>query len=1296
GTLQRREIILQTDQRGRALANIYAHYVKEGAVIPEGIPTEGGVPVAPGPERVVTEGVVTEGGITESVVTEGSGTEGIGAEGIGTEGIGTEATEGLVTEGATTLTTGLGSLQWTNYFYAGRFRMTDERASVGVTFLSRHPEKIDQYYRLGRKPGQPFVLSAYPSGVQTVKSADPEQDQRLTDITPVSNVWYHFLVRVENEEDRTVIQAKVWQEGEVEPADFQINAYDDNPDIRITSGTVGLWSQGQSQGIRQFDNLRVWPISVAAPTPADLLLDINFEAPSQIPEPEMWQDSGDRITPLATRQGENGQAPEPLFKLINIDGAQSVFGTESTLNNIHAHYTNADADVLSWQNYTFAGQLQITQKGSAIGVTFLSRYPETLAQEDYRPTHQYYSLRRDAQHPTFYLMAAPESVQSVVSLNPQQTPSPGQLDSGIEPDINTWYRFSISVVDNQREQRTEIRAKVWKASEPEPEAYQIVAHDSSSIRLRTGTVGVWTSGRGAKYFDRLVVAQDVLLSERFESYAADQDPKDWFDTNQRNSAEEDNSLFKTAEVAVADQSTLAFGTRSNRVNIHTHYTGAGALAWKNYVYTGRLLTTDEKASLGLTFLSRYSNESDESGLHDVYYRLRSSARNSTFHIAPHPQTNDYDIKGQTDSTIRPQPNTWYRFRIEEEDTGTQTNIRANVWPEGEPEPTNFQIDAYDDSESRLTEGTVGLWTAQQGGGSHGKYFDDLLVTHGFLLSTTIRPDLWSDAPARDRFILRPDFFTAIDAQDNPLQLVSSDTLPLRNPPLSKKALAFDGKQQCLASKLTPEQSFSDITLEAWIHPDFDNASSTLISLMGRKGEAIADADNSADDGENNLLEWGLDESNQLTLTVMGQTFTSNLPLSTIEFTHVALRIEGVRVTFIVNGDPTPFATAESPPAETPPAETLLDAEISAEAMPAETPSTENGLLSQPLSIIVTNLILARDQSATKYFKGKINDIRIWTVVRTSEQISIGRQQQPDVRAAELLGYWQLGERWPQERSLQGARSFAVPNLAKPDQAIRVEATLTPGLPPVPQSLIGIELSDSGFWRSQRPVMMLNGSQSVQFVDEQPPEDRQQQTIEVWFQVTDKNISARKQVIYHEGNGQQGLVLYVYDGELYFVGYNLPAAGEAATESQWPIDYAENWWINPTDLRRVWRLKSDRIESGRWHHTAIVLDGRDEVRPESLRGYIDGKLAVVGPGSKLWQHQRSFRIGQANAERVQFHDGPADGAAHRLQGGILQVRLWNSARTSQQIAENWSTDILETGIDRNNLMLMWDFAAVTEM
>ena len=129
-----------------------------------------------------------------------------------------------------------------------------------------------------------------------------------------------------------------------------------------------------------------------------------------------------------------------------------------------------------------------------------------------------------------------------------------------------------------------------------------------------------------------------------------------------------------------------------------------------------VLMTAPDSGIGITFLSQYSATAPIGT--DTYYRLRRHGSNS-FHISPHGTT----VAGDIDTDVVPMPNTWYRFKVEVQDTGLQTEIRAKVWAEGSGEPTDWQVEAYDDSPTRLTSGRIGLWSFLSGN----KYWDDLGV-----------------------------------------------------------------------------------------------------------------------------------------------------------------------------------------------------------------------------------------------------------------------------------------------------------------------------------------------------------------------------------------------------------------------------------------------------------------------------------------------------------------------------------------------------------------------------------------
>ena len=104
----------------------------------------------------------------------------------------------------------------------------------------------------------------------------------------------------------------------------------------------------------------------------------------------------------------------------------------------------------------------------------------------------------------------------------------------------------------------------------------------------------------------------------------------------------------------------------------------------------------------------------------AYYRLRRYAGN-TMHLSSVGTT---ITRGTTDTGVTPFAGIWYRFIIEVEDTGTETQVRAKVWTEGNAEPELFQINAADESISRLRAGTFGVWT--MGPGS--KALDDVTLS----------------------------------------------------------------------------------------------------------------------------------------------------------------------------------------------------------------------------------------------------------------------------------------------------------------------------------------------------------------------------------------------------------------------------------------------------------------------------------------------------------------------------------------------------------------------------------------
>ena len=115
-----------------------------------------------------------------------------------------------------------------------------------------------------------------------------------------------------------------------------------------------------------------------------------------------------------------------------------------------------------------------------------------------------------------------------------------------------------------------------------------------------------------------------LSAQNFSADANGADPSSWYDTGANNSLAHDESKFKVFSVA----GNNVFGTTfSSSDNVHSHYIGGGSDQWKDYRYSGRMMTVSANNAIGVTVMSDYPTS-------DSYYRLRRLA-NGSFHIATH-------------------------------------------------------------------------------------------------------------------------------------------------------------------------------------------------------------------------------------------------------------------------------------------------------------------------------------------------------------------------------------------------------------------------------------------------------------------------------------------------------------------------------------------------------------------------------------------------------------------------------------------------------------------------------------
>ena len=555
-----------------------------------------------------------------------------------------------------------GSSNWMAYRFGGCLMATDGASGVGVTFLSKYPDR-DAYYRLRAYNGGDFHIS--PHGTK-ITSGDSRSGVQLQ-----PGRWYDFLVEVDASSSSTRILAMVWPQGSPRPSYWQIDC-SDSSSTRHTSGGIGLWSM--SAGTKFWSDLTV----------NDYALPLSDAVTGQVVV------RGDGSW-LSTGAGNSLTESPDLYRGVLL-GDQLTFASDSELTNTHAHYRESGAD--RWADYEITGSLLRQESDAGIGVTFLSGYPEA---------DHYYRLRAFG--------------SNEFRISPHGTGiSYGANSSGVVPRNNTWYRYRIQVKAFPDE--TEIYARVWEAGTSEPTDWPIACYDNSTTRRTVGTVGCWSMGSGSKYWGEMHVDGSVVPWDPASGSGTPADDSGsgtgdsgagggellWVDTGSGYSTTAQTGLFEAA----SSNGRPVRRTTSTLDNIHSHFVQSGSESWDFYDVSGRLQTTDDRGGVGVTFFSSYPGSAK-------YYRLRASNR-GRFHVTGSGGTS---VFGSTGSSVSLRSGEWYRFKIRVFDMPSRTEIRAKVWRENRSEPAGWQIVAYDDSSNRNREGTVGLWSTGAGTKSWG-------------------------------------------------------------------------------------------------------------------------------------------------------------------------------------------------------------------------------------------------------------------------------------------------------------------------------------------------------------------------------------------------------------------------------------------------------------------------------------------------------------------------------------------------------------------------------------------------
>ena len=145
------------------------------------------------------------------------------------------------------------------------------------------------------------------------------------------------------------------------------------------------------------------------------------------------------------------------------------------------------------------------------------------------------------------------------------------------------------------------------------------------------------------------------------------------------------------------------------------------------------------------------------------------------------------------------------------------------------------------------------------------------------------------------------------------------------------------------------------------------------------------------------------------------------------------------------------------------------------------------------------------------------------------------------------------------------------------------------------------------------------------------------TIAAYFNCDDVGIDSRKQVIFEEGGRTRGLVIYVYDGEVYVGGWN---RAEYNWNGEWP---------------------SAEVKSKQWYHVGLVIrDAAGKVEKDKFEMWLDGKRIAQEKGGQLHAHGDDIGIGFTNQNAVYHDEGGSGTNIDWFAGLIDEVVVYGSA------------------------------------
>ncbi|HIK07175.1 MAG TPA: trypsin-like peptidase domain-containing protein [Trichormus sp. M33_DOE_039] len=279
-----------------------------------------------------------------------------------------------------------------------------------------------------------------------------------------------------------------------------------------------------------------------------------------------------------------------------------------------------------------------------------------------------------------------------------------------------------------------------------------------------------------------------------------------------------------------------------------------------------------------------------------------------------------------------------------------------------------------------------------------------------------------------------------------------------------------------------------------------------------------------------------------------------------------------------------------------------------------------------------------------YFNGSITEVRLWNIARTPEQIKKNmfrrlskqdseRLTEQDAYWSDLVGYWQMEE----------SVGNKVYNLKSEISNSPILSSKISDLPPQPN--FGLLLDGLSDHVNCSKFKFLQNENEITAI-----------TIEAWVKNGNEGSNG---MIVHQGGGwdEDGYSIWRCKGKIRVELQN------TANQSKIVVDTNNNF-----------------LDDQDWHHVAFTWEKGAEIKV-----YIDGEQQLINPSSE----GKSTPLGDSvGIPQVSLNIGCSQNYGRYFYGSIAEVRLWNVARTPEQIQKNMKSQLSNDDPNWSNLTGYW--------